>query len=74
MTVVICLLIAAAVVLAIVSIVRDKKKGKSCSCGCSGCAMNGACHTSHPTDKSAENKTTENESSPDLPESAAEEK
>lgn len=76
MTVVICLLIAAAVVLAIVSIVRDKKKGKSCSCGCgcADCAMNGACHASHPTDKSAENKTTENESSPDLPDSAAEEK
>ena len=33
------------VALAIFSIVRDKKKGK-CSCGsCSGCAMNGACHS-----------------------------
>lgn len=30
---------------AIISMVRDKKKGKSsCGCGCAGCSMNGACH------------------------------
>ena len=29
----------------VVSMVRGKRKGKSsCGCGCSGCAMNGACH------------------------------
>lgn len=29
----------------VVSMVRNKKKGKSsCGCGCAGCAMNGSCH------------------------------
>lgn len=37
------LVVIVAAVLA--GMVRDKKKGKSsCGCGCSGCAMNGACH------------------------------
>lgn len=36
------ILMAAAV---IAGMVRGKRKGKSsCSCGCAGCAMNGACH------------------------------
>ena len=70
-------LAAVVVIMALIirSMIMNKKKGKSsCGCGCADCAMNGACHTSRSTDKSAENKTTENESSPDLPESAAEEK
>lgn len=29
----------------VASMVRSKRKGKSsCGCGCSGCAMNDACH------------------------------
>ncbi len=30
-------LIAAAVLLALVKIFRDRRRGKGCSCGCSGC-------------------------------------
>jgi hypothetical protein len=30
----------------IVSMVRNKRKGKSsCGCGCAGCSMNGSCHS-----------------------------
>lgn len=37
------LLIMVAAVIA--GMIRSKRKGKSsCGCGCSGCAMNGACH------------------------------
>lgn len=43
-TVIICIVLAAVVSLAIISVVRDRKKGKGCSCGCSGCAMSGVCH------------------------------
>lgn len=33
------------VVLIIVKLVRDKKKGKSsCGCNCAHCAMSGSCH------------------------------
>ena len=33
------------VTLAIVSMIRDKKAGKSsCGCGCEHCAMHGKCH------------------------------
>ncbi len=56
-TIIICALLAGAVVLAIVSIVKDRKKGKGCGCGCSSCAMNGACH--------ATKNNTENKNSPD---------
>ena len=31
----------------LVSMIRGKRKGKS-SCGCAGCAMNGACHPAKP--------------------------
>ena len=30
----------------IVTMIRNKKKGKS-TCGCSGCAMDGVCHKKH---------------------------
>ena len=32
----------------IITMVRNRKKGKStCGCGCSSCAMDGACHSKH---------------------------
>lgn len=35
----------AAVVLIIMSLRKNKKEGKSsCGCGCTNCAMSGACH------------------------------
>ena len=37
------LLIAAAVLLALRKIVRDRRRGKSCSCGCSDCPDSGRC-------------------------------
>ncbi len=49
-TIIICALLVGAVVLAIISIVKDKKKGKGCGCGCSNCAMNGACHAAKNSD------------------------
>ena len=50
-TVIVIGIILGIVALAVFSIVRDKKKGK-CSCGsCSGCAMNGACHSKDKSDK-----------------------
>ena len=30
-------LIAAAVLLALIKILRDRRRGKGCSCGCGGC-------------------------------------
>jgi len=39
------LIVAVAIVLVVVKIIRDKKKGRSsCGGGCSGCAMYGTCH------------------------------
>lgn len=31
-------IIVAAVVLAIIKLIRDKKNGKTCNCGCDGCS------------------------------------
>lgn len=59
-TIIICALLVGAVVLAIISIVKDKKKGKGCGCGCSSCAMNGACHSAKNNDN--KNKSPDNES------------
>ncbi len=43
-TILLCLLLAAAVAAIIVKIVKDRKKGKtSCGCNCANCAMSGAC-------------------------------
>lgn len=51
-TVLICLGLAAFVALLVYSLVRDKKKGRSCCGGCGGCAMNGACSgcQNHPSE------------------------
>ncbi|HHY53288.1 MAG TPA: FeoB-associated Cys-rich membrane protein [Clostridiales bacterium] len=39
------LLIAAAVVLVVRKMIKNKKSGaSSCGCGCSGCAMSDTCH------------------------------
>lgn len=44
-TIIICAVLIGVVTLIIVSMVRDKKKGKSsCGCGCSSCAMKDSCH------------------------------
>ena len=47
-TVIICLVLIAVVAAIIVSLVRNKKKGKS-SCGwnCAHCAMAGSCHSAN---------------------------
>ena len=43
-TVLITLLLIAAVAAAVAKLLRDKKKGRSsCGCGCKNCAMRGAC-------------------------------
>lgn len=60
-TLVICAILVAAVVLAIMSIVKDKKKGKGCGCNCSGCAMSGACHAAN----NAGNNTADKNNTPD---------
>ena len=44
-TIVICAIIVAIVVLLVWSLIRDKKKGKTCCGGCSGCSMSGVCHS-----------------------------
>ena len=44
-TIIICTILFAVIALIIVSIIRNKKKGKSsCGGGCSGCPMSGSCH------------------------------
>lgn len=44
-TIIICALLFAAVSAIAVSMVKNKKKGKSyCGCGCEGCPNRGFCH------------------------------
>ena len=44
-TILISAVIAAIVAAILVNAIRNKKKGKGCSCGsCGGCAMSGVCH------------------------------
>ncbi len=51
-TIIVVLLVAAVVALAVWSMVRDKRKGKSsCGCGCSGCPMSGKCHPTADADQ-----------------------
>ena len=46
-------LVIAIVVLAFISMARDKKAGKSsCGCNCANCAMAGKCHPAVKTKKS----------------------
>ncbi len=45
-TVLICAVLIAIVAAIVVSMIRNRKKGKSsCGCGCANCPMNGSCHT-----------------------------
>ncbi|MBQ9412153.1 MAG: FeoB-associated Cys-rich membrane protein [Oscillospiraceae bacterium] len=45
-TVIVCLLVAGVLFLAVRSMLRKKKQGKSsCGCGCSTCPRSGSCHT-----------------------------
>ncbi len=45
-TIIIGVVLMMVIATVIVSMVRSKRKGKSsCGCGCAGCAMNGACHS-----------------------------
>ena len=44
-TILVSLVLVAAVAAAVAGMVRDRRKGKtSCGCGCAHCAMRGACH------------------------------
>lgn len=44
-TIIVCAILIAIVAAIVISMVRNKKKGKfSCSGGCAHCSMNGACH------------------------------
>ena len=42
-SIIIVLVIAVFAVIAVMNLVRNRKKGKSCSCGCEGCAYSGSC-------------------------------
>ena len=45
-TIIVCAILILIVAGVIISMIRDKKKGKSsCGCGCSGCPMSGSCHS-----------------------------
>lgn len=45
-TIIISLIIVALVAAIIISMVRNRKKGKSsCGCGCSNCPMSTSCHS-----------------------------
>lgn len=46
-TIIICVVLAAAVAAIIAKIVKDKKRGKpiACNCGCEGCPSENICHT-----------------------------
>lgn len=40
---IILILLVAVVALIIRAMIKDKKSGKSCSCGCADCPMSGSC-------------------------------
>lgn len=45
-TIFVCIVLGAIVALAIFTIVKDRKKGRSsCGCSCAGCAMSCHCHS-----------------------------
>lgn len=48
----ILMLVGALIALAVISMIRDKKAGKSsCGCNCAKCAMAGKCHSAVKTKK-----------------------
>ena len=49
-TIIICVVLIAAVALIVLRMVKNQREGKSgCGCGCSSCPMSGSCH--NPTEK-----------------------
>ena len=42
-TIIVAAVVFAAVILAVVKIIKDKKKGAVCSSGCAGCSCSGDC-------------------------------
>ncbi len=59
-TVLILLALAAVLFFAIRSVVRDRKKGGSCSCGCASCPMHCAgCAQSSSAEDGTEHEKTE---------------
>ncbi len=55
-TILIIIALAIVVALAVRSVIRNKKKGGSCGCGCSSCPMSGSCHAQATDQPSAEDK------------------
>ena len=55
-TIAVILVIAVFCVFAVMRLVRNKKKGKSCSCGCDGCIHSGNCSKTGPKDRSGTKK------------------
>lgn len=44
-TVLVCAVLAVIVIAIVISMIRQKRNGKSsCYCGCAGCPMSGECH------------------------------
>lgn len=43
-TIIICAVLIAIVTAIIISMVKNKRRGKSASCGCANCPMSGDCH------------------------------
>lgn len=44
-TIIICAVLIAVVSAIIISMIKNKKKGRSsCGCGCADCPMSGSCH------------------------------
>ena len=43
-TILICMILLAVVAAIVVRMFRNRKKGHSCGCGCSNCALSGHCH------------------------------
>lgn len=45
-TIIICAVLAAVVIMIVMSMVKNKKQGNSsCGCGCKNCAMQNSCHS-----------------------------
>ena len=45
-TIIAALVVAGIVAASVITLIRNKKKGKStCGCGCENCAMKGQCHS-----------------------------
>ena len=64
-TIVVCAVLAVVFGLLIVSLIRDRKAGKSSCCGgCKGCAMAGQCHPASDAAPREEAPSEEHSSTP----------